>query len=349
MTYCYASAFCCYCLSFYFTTSRSLFLFFSLSLCFCVHVYGEQERGVMGNAFFRWEACEADAAVDTLTFLAEDPNAPRFRLKHAAVGTALDSHSTGFCFYSRYVFLEVFTALQVLLAFFTLYLFNYMGTIRHYYAPRTVLKEEEGFFFPPKEKEVLVPHKREALAAVYLAVVVIGLCFILLVAAYILLTNSGWWASLETKRWEHDKQAAVSSQPSHGELQHRVRSSGYHLRRLGIRWISWTRPYYAFPRRYLPDFDYRHELHAKFGAPSTRGDPKKMYFVFLSPFVFMLTVMDIMTVDEMRVTEMRVSLLQGLLLACGPLFLFYVASILFMSMMMSQRSCFGDTMGVLYA
>ncbi|EKF28540.1 hypothetical protein MOQ_007710 [Trypanosoma cruzi marinkellei] len=303
----------------------------------------------MGNAFFRWEACEADAAVDTLTFLAEDPNAPRFRLKHVAVGTALDSYSSGFCFYSRYVFLEVFTALQVLLAFFTLYLFNYLGTIRYYYAPRTVLQNEKGYFSPPKTKEVRVPHKREALATVYLAVVVVGLFFIFLVAAYIVLTTSGWWESLETKRWEQDKQAAVPSQPSHGDLQHGIKSSEYHLRRLGIRWISWTRPYFAFPRRYLPDFDYRHDLHARFGAPSTRGDPRKMYFIFLSPFLLMLTLMDIITVDEMRVTDTRVSLLQGLLLAGGPLFLFYMASILFMSMMMSERNCFGETMSVFYA
>ncbi|RNF21355.1 uncharacterized protein Tco025E_03435 [Trypanosoma conorhini] len=299
----------------------------------------------MGSALFRWEACEADAAVDTFTFLAECPTTPQFRLKHAAVGQSHDAESCEFRFYSRYVFLHVFTALQLLLALFTLYLFNYLGTVRHHYAPLLVLGCGREAACPrPRVVEARLPHRREALAAAYLAIVVLGMCFTAFAAAYIAVSNSAWWVSLELARWERDQRARMRQE--YGGSRHDAESSGCRLRRLGVRWISWTRPYYHFPPRHLPDFDYRHDLHARFGARATRRNPKKVFFLLAAPFVFALAVMDIVTVDEMRVTGVRVSLLQGLLLVAGPLFLLSVVW-LFVSMLCKcWRACNSFLLGL---
>ncbi|RNF00445.1 hypothetical protein TraAM80_07624 [Trypanosoma rangeli] len=289
----------------------------------------------MGSALFRWEACEADAGVDTFTFLVEDSNAPRFRLKHVAVGHAQDAQSCEFRFYSRYVFLEVFTALQLMLAIFTVYLFNYLGTVRHYYAPLLGLEHEQEIASSASSQalKVRISHRREVLAPFYLSIVILGICFTVFVAAYVVVINSAWWVSLELARWERDQRNRMRHEtsqhiPALRALQNKDETVRYdsesincRLRRLGVRWISCTRPYYVFPPRYLSDFDYRHALHARFGANFSRRSPKGILFLLTSPFVLVLTVIDIITVDEMRVTGVQVSLLQGVSLVGGLLLL----------------------------
>ncbi|KEG15063.1 hypothetical protein DQ04_00201160 [Trypanosoma grayi] len=341
----------------------------------------------MGSALFRWEASEADTVVDALTFLDDDPHAPRFRFKHAATSTVQDAFLSSFRFYSRYVFLNVFTALQMVLALFTMYLFNYMGTVRYHYGPPIVpsLAVDGDAVLPSgsfsvsistvsslsssTSQEQLPPayplNTRRALGPLYLAVATLGIFFVAFFAMYIVWLNSDWHMTLEMGRWVRDKRqheqrgisasfglhemASSRRQKEQQQPSYSKESGGCRLRRLGVRWISGKWPYYAFPARYLTDFDYRHDLHVKYGAHATRRDPQSMLFVFAAPFVLILTIIDILTVDEMRLAGVSPALLHGLLLACGPLFLVYVTRSVLTRWMMWGRTCFTEMKTVLHA
>ncbi|KAH9599249.1 hypothetical protein LSM04_001733 [Trypanosoma melophagium] len=340
----------------------------------------------MFNTLFRLEACEADAAIDPLTFLPENPRTPQFRFKHTAVSTVQDSFPSTFRFYSSYVFLHIFTGLQVILGIFTLYIFNYFGTVRYYYAPKFIIvlndKNLSSSYLHEWGKQLqLVKNPREALACVYLAISSLGIFFVIFVALYVIVTNSDWWISLELKRWTSDQESNLQSEVmrdamitfesrdstfselnrrhhhnhyyyDHNQQQNEMQdcsneSNGSRLRRLGVRWVSCTRPYYVFPSRYLSDFDYRHDLHVRYGSSAARRDPKRTIFYLSTPFVLLLLILDIITVDDMRRLGLQVTLLQGLLLACGPLFLLYVLQDILRRGLTSGKTFLGDIMNIL--